>query len=61
MPFCSINRFRVAGIGMAHNPHPGVGGEHAFEAAGGFAGAICHDDLARVLAEADPDPTPMVE
>src|ERR1043166_2555782 len=38
--FRKIDRFLIAGIGMADDAHAGVGGEDAFDAFCGFGGAV---------------------
>jgi hypothetical protein len=61
MPAGSSNGGFVSGIGMAHNPHTGIGGQYPLQAARGGWGAVCHDDLPGMLAETDANPTAMVE
>src|ERR1043166_7155082 len=46
--FRKIDRFLIAGIGMADDAHAGVGGEDAFDAFCGFGGAVGDDDLTGV-------------
>src|SRR5262245_29689167 len=52
---------RITGVGVADNPHAGIGGQHSLQAARGLRRAIGDDHLTGVLAVADADATAMME
>lgn len=61
MPLRRVDGSLVTRIGMAYDAHAWVGGQYAFQPFSRSGCPIRDDDLARVLAVADPNPTTVME
>src|SRR5207244_5834237 len=57
----SLDRLGIAGVGVAHDPGAGVGGQHALEPPGRVGGAVGDDDHAGVERVADADAAAVVD